>query len=432
MGGYVASSRKHDQTFAVQKTTNAGSSFTDSATMPLSDTVYSWRTGRLEREHAFSSEELLRSNHDEYGSSYLKFGGSRNVDNGHLFEATQYRFATDYPSFNISVGSRPRFSGPLITWFSGENPFTRAFPTPGILNDWYGSTAISDVRPTNSILGFAQTLGELREGVPQFVFDPSKFKTLRGTADNIAGTHLAVEFAFKPFIDDLVKILKQVGKSADIISDFQAGSGKPTHRRRQFDPVRSTIQTQQANVTYPLWSLNSPNYSGLFINGSQQATVTRTLTTTEEYSFSGSFTYYVPSYWMDRVKNYESVANHILGLRLTPELVWELAPWSWLSDWLWSLGNVITNASAFQQDGLVMTHGYLMRKTTQVESTLAKAIPFVTGYRDVNNTRTTTRKERVRASPYGFGQNPTVWNTRKWTVLADLLLLLISGKLSYQ
>jgi hypothetical protein len=94
-----------------------------------------------------------------------------------------------------------------------------------------------------------------------------------------------------------------------------------------------------------------------------------------------------------------------LGLNPTPDVLWQVTPWTWAVDWFSNAGDVISNWSAFHIDGLVMRWGY------QMEHSIIRDTYSLVGARDVSGdaqpvsdvTFITETKVRVKATPYGFG-----------------------------
>jgi hypothetical protein len=98
----------------------------------------------------------------------------------------------------------------------------------------------------------------------------------------------------------------------------------------------------------------------------------------------------------------ESHANYLYGTRITPAVLWEIAPWSWLADYFGNMGDVLTNLSAFGNDNLVCNYAYIMvhTKTTKSCSWFGTSVnngPLQTSFDLVTET-----KQRLRAGPYGF------------------------------
>lgn len=141
--------------------------------------------------------------------------------------------------------------------------------------------------------------------------------------------------------------------------------------------------------------------------------------------FSGAFKYHVPvdDGFMNRLLRYEALTNHLFGTRITPELVWELAPWSWAVDWFTNVGDVVHNISLLGVDGLVMQYGYIMRHMRVMERH--------SGLVEINQPPGLRRyplcleigsewKQRIHANPYGFGIDDTTLTALQLSILAAL------------
>jgi hypothetical protein len=112
-----------------------------------------------------------------------------------------------------------------------------------------------------------------------------------------------------------------------------------------------------------------------------------------------------------------------LGTRITPELIWELTPWSWAVDWFTNAGDVIHNISQLGSDGLVMQYGYAMRHMRVHEYhrghySFSDSVGTHVGTvaREIGS----EWKQRVAAHPYGFGIDDTSLSARQTAILAAL------------
>jgi hypothetical protein len=129
---------------------------------------------------------------------------------------------------------------------------------------------------------------------------------------------------------------------------------------------------------------------------------------------------------MGRLRRYEALANHLFGTRITPELVWNLAPWSWAFDWFTNAGDVIHNISLLGVDGLVLQYGYAMRsmnvKHEMVQTVTSGLGGRNLGFGGLTSTRLvfTETKQRIRANPYGFGIDDLSLSGRQLAILAAL------------
>lgn len=133
-------------------------------------------------------------------------------------------------------------------------------------------------------------------------------------------------------------------------------------------------------------------------------------TTTKKW-FSGAYSYVMPNpplnNFMDKLDKWDAEANKLFGTRLTPEVVWNLAPWTWATDWFANTGDMMTNLSAFSNDGLVLRYGYIMQShDTRSTSTWQGYVNHPSGgarYVQTQESFGSVSKTRLAALPYGFG-----------------------------
>jgi len=140
--------------------------------------------------------------------------------------------------------------------------------------------------------------------------------------------------------------------------------------------------------------------------------------------FSGSYRYFVngdDTLWA-KLKAADQLANKLMGTRLTLETLWEAMPFSWLFDWYLNIGTLISNAQAFSSDDLVLRYGYLMNTTvSEYVKTTDDSFGFTSKDRaPISTSYRTTRKQRFRANPYGFAQNPNSFSGKQWAILGAL------------
>ena len=276
-----------------------------------------------------------------------------------------------------------------------------------------GTNFIAQTLPTNPVVDGAVSLAELyREGIPDMV----GASLLKGKVDffrNLGGEYLNYQFGWAPLVSSIQDAAKAVTESGRILQQLARDSGKNIYRKRHSPPVITTTVVHN-NGVYP------NGVSGSDIVGApwyRQTDTTRT-----ETWFSGCYTYEYEPTEMDNLERIIQEASLLYGLELTPEVLWNLAPWSWLVDWVANVGPVVHNISAFQQDGLVIRYGYVMEKTTRTlrrsnQVKPAPGIPIPTVYEDAF---VGTRKRRVQATPYGFGLTLDAFTNRQWTILTAL------------
>jgi len=111
----------------------------------------------------------------------------------------------------------------------------------------------------------------------------------------------------------------------------------------------------------------------------------------------------------------------VLGVKLTPEVLWNLAPWSWLADWFANIGDIIAINTALGSDNLVLRYGYFMRHTTRTLNADHSGVNFTKFHPGpVTFQAKLEEKQRVRSTPYGFGLNTDSFTTQQWAILAAL------------
>jgi peptidoglycan/xylan/chitin deacetylase (PgdA/CDA1 family) len=137
--------------------------------------------------------------------------------------------------------------------------------------------------------------------------------------------------------------------------------------------------------------------------------------------FKGAFTYYLPSDYESRNKVEEAAfyLDKILGLQLTPEVLWNLTPWSWAADWVGNFGDVLANVSDYATDGLVLRYGYMMEHSISKVTYTIPDIPALGG-RTLTQTHFREVKKRVPATPFGFGLTFDSFSTKQKAILAAL------------
>jgi len=283
-----------------------------------------------------------------------------------------------------------------------------------------GSTAIAKCIPTNPVADAATFLGELKgDGIPKLVgrdLLKSKFKDYR----KYGSEYLGVQFGWLPIVSDLQKFAQATIESEKILSQLHRDSGKNVRRKFTFPEDVVTGHSENTGQYCYL-----PN--GIVLSTNQYDGAGKLTVDTEVHVktwFSGCFTYYLNlgTTLPDRIAASAAEARKLYGIELTPETVWNLAPWSWAADWGSNIGDVIHNVSRFSQDGLVMRYGYIMQqKTAKVTYTLSRG-GINTGLSNSDLSLTVTSKSAVRrkATPFGFGIGMDGLSGRQLSILGAL------------
>lgn len=270
-----------------------------------------------------------------------------------------------------------------------------------------GSTAIARSSPNDPNFSAAQAIGELREGLPKMFGYPSLKERTR-IARAAGSEYLNVEFGWKPLVRDLQTLAKTVRESHAIWNAYKRGSGNKTRVGYQFPIVNTTPESYTGEmIPFP------STFTSGFLRGSA------TQYTEDHAWFKGCFKYYIPEpvglggkwdHWL-------SEAGKLYGVRLTPDVVWNLNPWTWAADWFANTGDLMKNVSNLGTDGLVLQYGYAMHETNAKQSYYG-----IHPSSGASTSRKVTQKrmKRVAASPYGFNATLSTLTARQLAIIAAL------------
>ncbi len=428
----------------------------------IKDSVTSFRTKNEDTlindsaaARALLADQISKNDHDtghefDLRRYYVK-SPSRMVDfrgvgitGGYWHYSGPFRLAR----FDPIVSSSTDFSG-LGTWAFDPNFAPNVDPI-------YGTKAIQASSPAKRNANLAVALTEiLRDGLPDLPGRALKKSNLSSAARSTSEEYLNYIFGWVPTISDIRQVLTAMVYAPKIINQYAKDSDKIVRRRFAFPPIDETLmgaQTysgggSQVGFIHAGLGLGS-NPIGYFNNGNS---VTGTFRTKSEGSlvidavqrtqtniwFSGAFRYHLSAgdNVFSRLNRTSQLAGKLLGLRLDLETFWTAMPWSWFVDWFADIGSIIANANASFLDGQVLQYGYLMRSDTQSRTfTTREPIYFKQAGRETNLGNPTTtyvsqRKQRIRATPFGFGLNPNTFTAQQWAILGALGLTKAPQKL---
>lgn len=329
---------------------------------------------------------------------------------------TQKRFVQYAPPRTYSVRSEPKlFSNPdrwrfysgtelaLATDPSNIPSYSDAYSNDVTL-DALGATAIARIKPDNPVAGLTAALAEIRTGGLPHLSGSQTWQDGVLTAQNAGGEYLNTQFGWIPLISDISDFAGGVTHASSVIEQYKRGIGKNIRRTYDFPIETTTTEQLLSNAARPFTGLGGSNrWSG---GSSQTGYLFRTKVIVRRQWFKGCFTYYFPSKILgsERLADLAILAQQ-LGLTVTPDVVWQVTPWSWAIDWFSNTGDVIANWSSFHDDGLVMRYGYMMENTIITDTYSLVGARDVSGYAHPVSDVTfiTETKVRRKANPYGFG-----------------------------
>jgi len=336
-----------------------------------------------------------------------------------------------FPTGSYPGGSRSdqyTYRGPILP----ISPYSLQWPSFSFSDsselDRLGTIAISRCSPSNAAADFSVAITELlHEGLPHAlgaVLTGWRNMSPKSRKKAIGDEYLNYEFGFKPLANDLAKGANAVIDSDATWRQYARDSGKLVRRRYEFPIEESTTGTV---VDTFVSAFTNPSSSAFLDFGSlNKGRILRTETFRRRRWFSGAFTYYVPpphSGFRNEIARQVIQARKCLGVSLTPDTLWNLAPWSWLIDWRLNIGSLLSNWTDWAIDNQVLVYGYMMEHTFRE---YLYAFDGPTGLIGFGNNRpsliklTVESKVRRQASPYGFGVDWGSLNPHQLSILAAL------------
>lgn len=268
-----------------------------------------------------------------------------------------------------------------------------------------GTQAIARTEPTNPAFDLSVFIGELRaEGIPNLPGTALREKVK--SAKSGGSEYLNVEFGWLPLIRGVRDFCKTVNNADKIITSYQQKANQVWQRRYEWPAV----EQKQAFAS----RFSAEPAVGFFEGGGVLEH------RFERKWFEAEYEYYLPTgpKLNEKLQRYGSYARKLLGLDLSPEVLWNLSPWSWAADWFANTGDVMHNISALGTDGMVIRHAYVMHHTGLTRQSTGDLF----GIPSLRQSRleVTETKSRLGASPFGFGLVDADLSAKQKAIIAAL------------
>ncbi len=419
---------------------SSGPTNLSNADLRPTQTTYSYRSStRIPDEF---SPEAIREFTDVTRNGFTETNPE--WDTGHSFHTTKTSSRASHLNFRHYAyspydGKKYWRKGPLVPTLDSTYGYVGKFPEVPRLSaseiSKYGASAISKTSPTNANANLSQALLELTEGLPR-VAGMQLLKGPDSISRSLGSEYLNGAFGWLPLISDVQSIARAVSHSTRLIKQYKRDSGKLVRRRYSFPrEVENSVMENLQHPRYVFDGYDRWTDSQTWFDtssGDQYPKVSMHNHTTKDVWFAGAFMYHLEAddSLLGKLTRFEELANHLLGTRITPSTLWELAPWSWFGDWFGTFGDFLQTTSLLSSDGLVMKYGYLMRHTVQHNTySMPSGFTFKGGIKTgpVSYRLSRETKERVQATPYGFGLLPTNFSVRQWAILGALGLTKAPG-----
>jgi hypothetical protein len=394
---------------------------------PPSTPVTAYLNGRLHK-YLLSQGNPFRNGHYISGGNFISVKYVETVTPGDAI--TVYR-----PSWGIA------YKGAFTVAAPGDPG-----PNAGLayINQRYNATAAlgarawNMMRPDNPDFSLATSLGELKDAPGMFkdaINDIRKHIRNRNNVRKSQGKsalshsgqfYLAMEFGWIPLLGEIRKFIEAQKKGQDRLAQLIRDNGRPIRRTARID-AELRIDDSGPGSTYA--SGSGANISPSFV--------------TQCYGPGPSFrrvkTQYMRKTWAEGCFRYhlppgprtvawkKKMLRRLMGARVTPDVVYNLMPWSWLADYFTDLGQFIKATSPGVADRLAADYAYVMR--TEVYTSTREASGMFQGSKVANavlKTATTSSKSeriekfRSKASPFGWGVNQNSLTPKQWAILGAL------------
>lgn len=282
-------------------------------------------------------------------------------------------------------------------------------------NSAAGATGWKKYRPGNPTASVGQAVGEAHK-IPTIPFRSLYRRAI--TLKKLGSEYLNVQFGWFPFLNDLRQAVKTAWDIDNALKQLRIDNGQNVRRRGTISSTESSSSGTFLDSMRPVLT------SEFYPTGAPTPTANWTDRTTVTHYFSAKFRYWIPD--IDS-PDWEGRAKRILfGTNLTPSLVWELTPWSWLIDWETNIGDVLSNLSSNAAENLVAVYAYAMTKSERtvlcsVHRTVRTLFPLSIPYEaHASSGFTETVYIRSAANPYGFGLTFADLNDRQMLILTAL------------
>lgn len=384
-------------------------------------TLYDWY-GRVEgySPRSISDQDLLDFETSVcIDQTNLKVGGRYVTGGGLDITRTEQRAPMVQSVKNVYYTSgkvRFRWDCKHVALFYGNKlalPSKQAPVTTLINPAAFGAEAWNKFKPAKPTLDLGVALAELREYPRMFDIQ------LRNLRD-AGGLYLNAEFGWKPLLSDIRRFLRLTHNLQRRLTQLARNNGKWVRVGGPVSSERTVLETWDVPIPANLgWPHISPNPTGYFY-GARPSTAAGSQYVESEIWFSGCFRYYMPEFSQALdISPLNAATRRMYGLNITPSLLWNLMPWSWLVDWFTNVGDIMSNLSDVGVD-LVAKYAYVMGKYRHVAEQQSTGYYYDNDAVSVSIRRENVVKRRNAANPFGFGLSDKDLSVRQWAILTAL------------
>lgn len=264
------------------------------------------------------------------------------------------------------------------------------------------------------------------------------------TATPPGATDLNIRFGWAPLVSDIKTLIeacirldstlveknarrkrskqfRKIDYYADISGYYRASFGFPTFGTYKNVPHSEFVPPSVIGSTvYSSTNQTGPGVSYSFTAGKGMEFLTQDI----RYSFSARYSNGVRT--NPTLDQYAEKLVGFLGLEITPEVIYDLTPWTWLLDWFTSLGSCVKFLTDFGLRNNVVDFAYFTQHVTTSRGRMlwnlsAQGVATTSGAIMVKEE--TKEIYREAASPLGFGVSWSTLTESQLGILAALGLI---------
>jgi len=294
------------------------------------------------------------------------------------------------------------------------------------------------MNPHRNAASFAATIAELLRGdIPKVslrlithmntIHDwRRRFKSYKDASRSLGSDFLNGQFGWAPMLRDVnaaIGLLMEIDTAI-----FASDSSRRQRDTTLFQRSGTHVATQNWGAISPLtWTIADKvsqlnpriQYTGTSGNAvfgsipTEAGVFTRVTVRTSARFLTGAKPTMQNNAWLDR-------GMDLLGLKITPEVLWELTPWSWLVDWFANIGTVLENLSTLGLNNAILNYGY---STMRLENRWTAIGRPPASYNLTGNLVVRAKQDakvRLAASPFGFSMSFDQLNAGQIAILTAL------------
>lgn len=298
-----------------------------------------------------------------------------------------------------------------------------------------GAEAWNRMRPDNPDFSFATSLYELKD-------TPGMLKDLlgglirkdprlgrRSTISKTGQWHLAIQFGYLPLLGDILSFVAAQRGGQKRLKQLIRDAERPIRRKVNLSDEGSQSTIESSSITYYTLGSDGTPHAPSFVTQCYDRSPRGWKKRVWQYSArtwaEGRFRYFLPDGPRDVIWK-KKMLRRIMGARITPAVLYEAVPWSWLVDYFTDLGQFVKAISPGVADRLVADYCYIMR-SEEWNTTVTSDMGYKASYNGEKSVRLTPSvvirsvvKQRRHASPFGFGVKQSSLTAKQIGILGGL------------